>query len=187
MLKVHKLLHGFSFLVTDERISELDSITLEAATEYKNTYRANYRRNVLDDSHFATLLCYQDKPIGVMTLQTKNTPDNVARGYSRMFRSDDLPDDISRKGGFSNSKIWRYLDEQVYNFYNYYPYHLNYGIDTIFISRNYIGDRKNSMDRILRNTVYVKHPDVRMYRGVPQMFYVWGNDSFLKEFELCQV
>ena len=175
--------------MTRKRFDGYMDLLLTAATDETNPYKNNYKSDLIPSSVFITVLCHRDVPIGMFGLyQDPDLPDNVARGFNRLYRRPDLHADVDRgKNHWQNRELWRYLDGEIYNFYNNYPHHTDFGIDTVFFTRNYISGKKNSMENILKrfNTPYIAHPQILLYRSVPQFFYTWGDDSFLKELKSC--
>jgi len=84
-------------------------------------------------------------------------------------------------------KFRKFTDQSTLNdmFIGKENYESIYSPRSTFFTRNFKSG-KGLIDRTLKmvgNTFWKKCPNVKIYRGVPQYIYYYGDDSFLNEME----
>ena len=165
-------------IVFDEPIPEYRELMLIAASDKNHRLYNNYKTNILAEQVFMTMFVINDMPAVMFGLFQEPWMGSAARGLNRFYKPP-----YAREGTEYGNFNWHLNDIRLVNFYNDHPVHKKYGIDTIFITRNYTTARRDSLlakrfDRDWKSP-FKQYPKVLMYKEAPQRFYVWGDDRFL--------
>jgi hypothetical protein len=121
-------------------------------------------------------------------LQQEPWMGSAARGFYRayskqVFRTVKTPR-YDKHFFYKNSQL------DIMGFYKKHPkFHRSYGVDTIFMTRNYTPNARDSFETALRRwgmSYYVPQPIPRIFHKVPQKFFVWGDTEFLSALEPYQ-
>lgn len=166
-------------VVFDEPISDYWDILLQASTEKHNRLKDNYKYNVLKDHLFMTLYYVDDEPAELFGLYHTEDMGKCARGFNRLYKARKF-----RTLHTYRKEITNYYNEvlhgnKIFNFYRDFPqYHSEFGIDTIFFTRNYRSARNDIhlADRLANEweTSFIPYQGVQMFNNVPQKIYYDG-------------
>lgn len=160
-------------LVFDEPIPEYYELVLKAASDTHRLSK-NYRNDILKENVFMTLWILNDKPACMYGLQKDpDLPSNTARVFNRFYISSDLRSNIAYKTDFENS---------ISGFYSSYQrFHKSYNIDTLFFTRNLVGNKKEIfLERFMKKFNFKKIKTPKVYKNTAQYFFVNGSTDFLK-------
>lgn len=167
-------------IVFNEPIPEYRELMLIAASDNAHSLQNNYKSNILQDQVFMTIFVINGRPAVMYGLFQEPWMGRAARGLNRFYKPP-----YAREGTESGTFDWRINDVRVVNFYKDNPIHEWFGIETIFITRNYTNARKDAVlaKRFKRDwqSCFVEYPDILIYKDTPQRFYVWGDKQFLKQ------
>lgn len=162
----------FSYLIFDEPTAEYRDMMLLAAADNKHGLHLNYKGDIIQDSHFVTIILRHDEPMEIYGLE-KTGWNGVARGFYRAYKPADKRGHDLGFWDWHSSKV-------VMNFYKWYPqFHEQFGINTIFVTRNHV--RKPNFSGYLKKSDadYYQYAGTGLYRKTMQDFYVWGDAEFL--------
>lgn len=168
----------YAFVFT-EPIPEYRELMLIAASDNSHKLHGNYKKDILADQLFMVLIMFKNDPVFMFGMQQEPWMGTAARGFCRAYKRPEYRT-------LEYSGIGAPLHgSRIMSFYNDHPkYHESFGVDTVFFTRNYTNEPDGRLlSRQMREwkQPYVLYKDVLMYRGVPQRFYVWGNDNFLNQ------
>ena len=167
--------NGYSAVVFDEPFKDYYTIMLDAVADTSHRRSGAYNRDILKDCLFCVMFYYEDEPYHLFGMDQEPWMKNVARGFYRGWKKTDARDIIGRE---------LYSNRRLMNFYRENPqYHKKYGIDTVFVTRSYHEEKsENAFEGFLNmmQTKFVRVPGVYLYKNTPQMIYVDGDDSFIK-------
>ena len=171
--------NGLSCTVFDEPFEEYYNIILDAVSD-KHRLANNYKANILQDMEFMCLWKLGDKSIMYGLQRDDKLPSNIARAFARFYQPVTARDGQARPGPGIRT---------VMSFYNDHPqYHERLGIDTLFFTREVVGNKKDTIiTSIVQKNGFKKVEEPRYYRKTPQHFYVLGNTNFVTAFPLALV
>lgn len=162
-------------IIFDEPITEYYDILLQAASD--NHYMSkNYRSDILSKFIYMVMWCYKGVPEIIYGIEKDpELPDNVARTLSRYYRIQNRRNKLPTTDS---------LVQQSLSFNSDFPeFHKKHGIDTLFYTRNYNEKPNKWLTRTTGKSGFKEIPGIKMYRGVPQHFWVKGNHQFLATLE----
>lgn len=182
MLSKYDVAGGAQLFVFDQAFDMYDELMSTAIAEQWHRLSRNYNNDILTKSLFMVLLAHDNEPLCMFGTQSTEWP-GVARGFYRFYRSP-FARAYSYKQECSQQLYDHAHDIPVLQFYNTHKLILSsYNINTVFTTRNYVNKTRDKTfgKRMSEEwgTGFVEHPDIRMYHGTPQRFYVNGDDSFL--------
>ena len=171
--------NGLSCTVFDEPFDEYYNIMLDATSD-NHRLISNYKTNIIKDMEFMCLWKLGNKSIMYGLQRDQSLPHNVARVFSRFYQPVD---------GRDSSATPRVELQTVLSFYNNHPkFHERLGIDTLFFTREVIGNKKDRfITSIVEKNGFIKLEESRVYRNTPQHFYVLGDTSFVTALPLALV
>lgn len=175
-IQFHDNMHATVF---DKPTDEYRELMLLAASD-DHYLSKNYQKDIIKEMHFMVALYQDNIPLVLWGCQPVNgLPNNIARAYARFYyapaaRSTNLP-----VRGPAETFFIRF-------FVDYPQYHESLGIDTLFFTRNLKGKRRDRwIEDNFEEVGFKKLPEPRMYKGVPQYFFVQGKSNFVTEFPLA--
>ena len=159
-------------IVFDEPIPEYYELVLKAAGDQHKLSR-NYRTHILKDMEFMTIWVYNNQPAILYGIQRDDKlAINIARVFSRYFIDPGLRSNKAQHTTLNTNSLDFY--------YNHPEFHVDRNIDTLFFTRNVNGKSK---DRFLvnhfSNIGFSRIETPKMYKHVPQYFFVNGDTKFL--------
>jgi len=180
MIDIIDYSNNLSCTVFDEPFQDYYDIILNATAFDTHRLTNNYKTNVLEDMEFMCLWKLGDKRMLYGLQHHESLPSNVARVFSRFYLPTNGRDIIARS-----------KDEMqcVMSFYNDHPqYHQRLGYDTLFFTREVVGNKKDIVvTKLAERSGFKKIEEPRYYRKTLQNFYVLGNTNFVTAFPLSLV
>lgn len=169
-----------SAIVFSEPVDEYRQMMLSAASDNSHELHRNYKDNMVLDTFFCVIVFYEDTPMEIFGLEKTELCPRAGRGYYRAYK----PKEIREQhigADWETSKF-------VMNFYKIYPqFHEQYGIDTIYITRNYKPQNKYFSKYLEKSDAsYYDYAGTYMYRKKPQDFYIWGRKEILSDLSIYE-
>lgn len=167
-------------LVFSEPTDEYRHMMLTAAADNGHELHKNYKTDMIHDTFFCVIVLYENTPMEIFGLEKSELCPRSGRGYYRAYK----PREIRAQ---SIGADWE-TSKFVMNFYKSYPrYHEQYGVDTIYITRNY-KPQNRFFSRYLEKSdaSYYDYAGTYVYRKQPQDFYVWGRKDILSDLPIYE-
>ena len=169
-----------SAIIFNEPVGAYRDILLNAASDNSHKLHKNYKSDFIHETFFCVIVYYDNEPMEIFGLEKSDLDPKAGRGYYRAYK----PKDIRERRVGADWETSRF----VMNFYQTYPYyHQQYGVDTIYMTRNYKQQNKNFARYLKKSHAdYYDYAGTYLYRKQPQDFYVWGRKEILSDLPIYE-